>query len=34
MAYLQFEDLCEAVYYGELTIEEAEAIATESFENF
>lgn len=29
MYYLQFEDLVKSVYYGELTIEDAEEIAIE-----
>lgn len=33
MAYLQFEDLCKAVYYGKLTIDEAEEIAIEILES-
>jgi hypothetical protein len=29
MMYLQFEELCKMVYYGEITVEEAEEIALE-----
>lgn len=29
MNYLQFEDLVKSVYYGELTLEDAEEIAIE-----